>query len=71
MGDLLNIGIMPLNGLLNRSLAGLSDPMLMSVDHICNKEIDMSALVSWNFFMVLINKIYACLYLSISVVIIR
>ena len=38
MGGLLNLGSMPLDGLLNRSVAGLGNLGLMSVYLICNKE---------------------------------
>ena len=46
-------------GLLNRSVARLGKPGIISVDLICNKEIYMSVLVSKHFFMVLFYKHYA------------
>ena len=42
MGGLLNLGSMPLDVQLNRSVAGLCDPVMM----ISNADIYMSALVS-------------------------
>ena len=46
MGSVLNLGSMPLDGLLNKSVAGLINLGLISVDLICNKDINLSALIS-------------------------
>ena len=45
MSDLLNLSSMPVDGLLNRSMVGLGNPGLISVDPISNEEY-ISALVS-------------------------
>ena len=44
---------MPLDGQLNRSVAGLSNPGLIGIDLIFNKDIYISALVSWFFLHIL------------------
>ena len=52
MGGLLNLGNMLLDHLLNRSIAWLGGPGLISVDLICNNDAYISALVSYHLFMV-------------------
>ena len=42
MGSLLNGGSMPLDGLLNKSVAKHGDLVLIYVDHICNKDMYVS-----------------------------
>ena len=71
MGGLLNLGIMSLDGLLNRSVARLGSLGLISVDLICNESLNMSALVSWHFLHGLFCNFSACFCLSIAWLLIR
>ena len=64
IGYLLNLGNSPLASLLNRNVAGPGRLGIIGVDFICNKNINMSALVSYHFFIVLyMNLMHALLVL--------
>ena len=56
MGSLLSLSSMPLNGLLKRSVTGLGYLKVICVNCICNKDLHMSALVPYHFFMVLLTN---------------
>ena len=60
MGDVINLGSMPLASLLNRSVARLGNLGLISVDITCNKDVHISALVSWFFSQILCMPLSVC-----------
>ena len=57
MDSLLNLGNMVLASLLNRTMARLGNLGFISVDLICNKDICLSVLISWHFFIVIFTNL--------------
>ena len=57
---------MSLDGLWNRSVAELNNLDLIGVDLICNKDICISALVTWHFFMVPLQILCMPLFVKVS-----